>query len=62
MPFQNDILAGASGQGGAYDIDYSLRCDGGTDAHFTSSSTRYLSRSVSASTGDSKRKFTLSRF
>ena len=36
MPFQNDILGGASGQGGAYTIDQSARFDAG--------STNYMSR------------------
>ena len=43
---------------GGYDIDYSLRCDGGSDAHSTGGSTSYLHRSVSSGTGDSQRKFT----
>ena len=54
-----NILAGASGAGGDYDIDYSLRCDGGSDAHSTGGSSSYLHRGpVSSGTGDSQRKFT----
>ena len=33
MPFQNDILGGASGQGGAYTIDQSVRFDDGDSAY-----------------------------
>ena len=50
MPFQNDILGGASGQGGAYTIDQSVRFDDGDSA--------YLSRTPS-SAGNQK-TFTLS--
>ena len=50
MPFQNDILGGSSGQGGAYTIDQSVRFDDGDSA--------YLSRTPS-SAGNQK-TFTLS--
>ena len=55
----DNAIIGASAAGG-YDIDYSLRCDGGTSSGGANGSSAYLSRTVSSGTGDSQRKFTLS--
>ena len=56
-----NAIIGASAAGVSYDIDYSLRCDGGTDAHWANATASYLTRGpVSSGTGDSQRKFTLS--
>lgn len=46
MVFQNDIIAGASGQGGSYQIDQSIR--------FNSADSAYLTRTPSL-TGDQKK-------
>ena len=57
--FSENTIIGASNASG-YDIDYSLKCNGGSDAHWANATAEYLARTVSSGAGDSQRKFTLS--
>ena len=48
--FSENAIIGASNASG-YDIDYSLKCNGGSDAHWANATAEYLARTVSSGAG-----------